>query len=343
MEYITLNLKVLTPAFLAGADQQAVELRAASVRGLLRWWWRAGQSGDLKTMRENEARLFGSAEYGLKSPLLVKVRATRLAVLSRGEPAPKSGFFTTYRRNGQERQADALQYLGYGPIRPLTRDERAEIERTQEACMVSRGQPKMGPLLIRPAIAPGTEFDVTLGWRQGTLVEKQVRALVEAAASWVTLGGIGCRSRKGYGALHGSLKAGSRDLETQKEHWDTQVELLQRSGPVPEVGKVPDWPRLEYLQVSIGGDPSDSWQHALGQLGRSYSRLRPRDPGERWIAGDIDPRRASSVLLTLIEEQGRLQGVIALLPCVKDESGEGKEAMVRFAERIREALGSTQQ
>jgi len=337
MEHITLSLKVLTPAFLAGADQQAVELRAASVRGLLRWWWRAGQSGDLKTMRENEARLFGSAEYGLKSPLVVKVRATRLAVLSRGEPAPQSGFFATYRRDGREGQADALHYLGYGPIRSLTRDERAEIERTQEACMVSKGQPKEGPVLIRPAIAPGAELEVTLGWRGGTLVEEQVRALVEAAASWVTLGGIGCRSRKGYGALHGSLTAASRDLETHTGHWDAQVELVQRPGPLPEVREVPDWPRLEYLQLSKVGDPSDSWQHALGQLGRHYSNLRPRDPGERWIAGDIDPRRASSVLLTLIEEQGKLQGVIALLPCVKDRSGEGKQAMVRFAERIRGA------
>ena len=35
------DVEVVTPMFLSGADQQKVEIRAASIKGQLRWWWRA--------------------------------------------------------------------------------------------------------------------------------------------------------------------------------------------------------------------------------------------------------------------------------------------------------------
>lgn len=41
MKKINFTLETLTPLFLAGNDQNAVELRAASIRGHLRYWYRA--------------------------------------------------------------------------------------------------------------------------------------------------------------------------------------------------------------------------------------------------------------------------------------------------------------
>jgi len=41
MESITFNCKVITPMFLAGADGRTPELRAPSVKGAMRFWWRA--------------------------------------------------------------------------------------------------------------------------------------------------------------------------------------------------------------------------------------------------------------------------------------------------------------
>src|SRR5271165_1850963 len=68
---ITATLEVTTPLFLGGVDPtSSVELRAPSIKGALRFWWRAlawsRHGGDLDSVRlerirSEEARLFGAA------------------------------------------------------------------------------------------------------------------------------------------------------------------------------------------------------------------------------------------------------------------------------------------
>jgi CRISPR-associated protein Cmr6 len=57
-----------TPAFLAGANQRAedCDLRSATIRGLLRWWWRTLHSGYLTVgdSRKKEAEIWGNTEAG---------------------------------------------------------------------------------------------------------------------------------------------------------------------------------------------------------------------------------------------------------------------------------------
>lgn len=66
------NLKFITPCFCAGADQSVAEIRAPSIRGKLRWWFRVigGNS-------EQEAEVFGSvaSDFGNASALGVRVRS----------------------------------------------------------------------------------------------------------------------------------------------------------------------------------------------------------------------------------------------------------------------------
>jgi len=60
--------RTVTPLFLQGAEGSTPALRPPSFRGVLRWWWRAlawsdlGQ--DLRALRRQETRLFGSAAKG---------------------------------------------------------------------------------------------------------------------------------------------------------------------------------------------------------------------------------------------------------------------------------------
>ena len=61
------TLKVVSPMFLNGAYTQQPELRAASVRGQLRYWLRAylgAQTSDLKAIWEKESAVFGSTGQG---------------------------------------------------------------------------------------------------------------------------------------------------------------------------------------------------------------------------------------------------------------------------------------
>jgi|GEM_PF-1954544 len=62
----TLTLRVITPLVMAGADQGIAEWRAASIKGMIRWWFRiAGGS------RTDEERLFGAVgRDGARSSLL---------------------------------------------------------------------------------------------------------------------------------------------------------------------------------------------------------------------------------------------------------------------------------
>ncbi|NER00596.1 MAG: type III-B CRISPR module RAMP protein Cmr1, partial [Cyanothece sp. SIO2G6] len=41
METLTFTCKIITPMFLAGADGKTPELRSASIKGAMRFWWRA--------------------------------------------------------------------------------------------------------------------------------------------------------------------------------------------------------------------------------------------------------------------------------------------------------------
>jgi len=73
MEEIIFELETITPLFIAGADQRNIEnegLRAPSLRGLLRWRFRAIIGGvkffygnlNLKSVKEEEGKLWGTTE-----------------------------------------------------------------------------------------------------------------------------------------------------------------------------------------------------------------------------------------------------------------------------------------
>lgn len=62
----TFKCEVVTPLFLFGADQRSVELREQSLRGIMRFWFRAMMGGvvgdNLNTLRRLESEVFGSTE-----------------------------------------------------------------------------------------------------------------------------------------------------------------------------------------------------------------------------------------------------------------------------------------
>lgn len=57
---ITLNCKFITPGFIYGVNNEP-EIRAASIKGLMRFWWRASydNSTDIEKMENEEAEIFG--------------------------------------------------------------------------------------------------------------------------------------------------------------------------------------------------------------------------------------------------------------------------------------------
>jgi CRISPR type III-B/RAMP module RAMP protein Cmr1 len=304
MEWLKLELEVLTPAFISGADQNQLELRSASVRGLLRWWWRAAvghQYDNPAKLAEPEARLFGSATHKLKSPLRVTVRCNGL---------PQ---WATNRERLTAEQVGILRYIGYGAF----------------------FRPGESP---RPALAPGSKFTVTLAWPHGVLTNEQQDDLVHAACAWVTLGGIGSRSRKGFGQLDGKIAAASSEFRQRASQvWASYRQDLLRNGRAVD-SEIPPFPQLEYRRIWKSSQTYSKWQDALGSIGKCYKEHRPSGD-KRWIAGEADPRRASSLLISVIRENIQHEGtntpsayrpLLCLLPCINRPTTPDEEAISDF-------------
>ena len=74
MPYIRFPVEVVSPMFLAGADQDAPEIRSQSIRGALRFWYRAMKGASVQDTAElfaAESSLFGST--GMASLVQISV------------------------------------------------------------------------------------------------------------------------------------------------------------------------------------------------------------------------------------------------------------------------------
>mgnify|MGYP000572011571 CR=1 FL=1 len=150
MKKMSVTLETITPLFLSGNDQRAVELRAASIRGHLRYWYRALLGGAFvayysqperlaQEIHKRESEIFGTTDRG--SRVLIRVR----------ERPP-------HRETGFSFSGKFIRYLGYG-------------------------------LEKRKAFAPGQKFDLEISlWRSATEFESVIAATLWAALSLGNLG-----------------------------------------------------------------------------------------------------------------------------------------------------------
>jgi CRISPR-associated protein Cmr1 len=78
MKNITFTCETITPLFMFGADGVTPELRAPSIKGVLRFWWRAMNAHlSLPALKEREGFIFGSTDQ--RSKIIIRVEdATNL-------------------------------------------------------------------------------------------------------------------------------------------------------------------------------------------------------------------------------------------------------------------------
>lgn len=82
MQSITFECEVITPMFLAGADGSTPELRPPSIKGALRFWWRALNGHlPLDKLKAKEGEIFGDAEKG-RSKVIIRIIKKDLIVKS---------------------------------------------------------------------------------------------------------------------------------------------------------------------------------------------------------------------------------------------------------------------
>ena len=172
---IDATYRATTPMFCGGASGKHAELRLPSFKGVLRYWWRALAwsefIGDLQKIAGEEDCLFGSAGGGQSR------MSMRLASQSR----------TTRRRVGEQLPVgEGARYLGYGVMEAFASQKKG----------TRAGQ------LMRGCLDGCFDFTVQIRLRnQGGRQEGRLALLERAVKCVGFLGGIGAKSRKGYGSI----------------------------------------------------------------------------------------------------------------------------------------------
>jgi CRISPR-associated protein Cmr1 len=162
VKIIRATYEIATPMFVSGADQTKAELRIPSIRGALRFWWRAlayaPARGDLDEIRRREANLFGDTKR--QSGVILSFDADE-------EPASE--------RMESLTASDDKGYIGYGLLANNGKSPRSYF-------------PSGTHFVLRIILDP-------------RLSDVETTSFLDACVALGLLGGVGGRSRRGWGSL----------------------------------------------------------------------------------------------------------------------------------------------
>lgn len=247
---MTRTYKLITPLFGGGIEAGKVDdetpVRGSTIRGQLRFWWRATRGGhfegDLAKMKAAEEAIWGSTKSASRVSISVKT-------LNRGTPfvVPKKD-----REGNQLGIGDPRSIYGYVgfPLRSIKGTVKAKIE-----------------------------FEVTFTFPD---TPEDLRDGVQAALwAWETFGGVGARTRRGFGALSCTQMQMAPDSTKQVRSewfWVTdseyakrdlmrQVQLFVSKGEVPRgVPYLSSRPARYRIRVGNDITPLTSWEDLISAL-----------------------------------------------------------------------------
>lgn len=196
----TVALDVITPLFGGGVHVESDEsrrqlkrpdpvtaVRGASIRGQLRFWWRAtrgSQCDSIGQMRALESRLWGAASSPGRIALAVRGRLS-----TREEPV------------FEMRQANS----GKWNPRPLGH------ARSVAYATFPLQPPGSKPMRLEPGVLhwvqgrPSVEVVFDQGAMPSEEAEREWHAIERAIDAWLMFGGLGGRTRRGFGAVDGGV------------------------------------------------------------------------------------------------------------------------------------------
>jgi len=306
MAWTTLTLEVTTPLFNGGADPEGQSfqsgqdegVRVASIRGAMRFWFRALvgclTGPDLRLLASLERRVFGSAsvqghadDSSAASPVLLRIPRQPDVV-----PATARHDFLLKRPRHESRWILYLMGQGLADLAQLT--------------------------IRRPYVPPGQEFQLKIGFRHRPGDGAESRSAIEGlalASLWLvcTYGGLGARTRRGFGGvriiraegeLPGPWRAENAMLTPGLGHYErlrflwpdgalgTCMRYIQVLAPAGEHfdprsawgGNPPSFPVLSRTHTQArtsGGDAFLSWSDTLIHAGEQLRHFRASAPNTR--------------------------------------------------------------
>ena len=287
IQTIKFKCETITPMFLAGADGKTPELRPPSIKGALRFWWRAlnanlVQKENYTKLKQQESELFGGTDSGGRSKVIISVD-NQTTKTTTAHPTPHK----------------------------------------------ERPFPK-------PAFAVGSKFEMTVN-----VIENRVMTAEQVKNLFIIvslLGGIGNRSRRGFG----SFKITEiNDVKFEQPNDEDSIERLintinstypfvNNTANYPfvksiEIGRVDDDITLKIgqatsnihssdfkLALEISKEKGDTYKDKKGNLkpNRKYLKYPPS-------LGDANPRFSSPIYVSVIEKSdGKLYPIITTLNAI---------------------------
>jgi len=267
MKEVNLTVKVITPLFMGGANQKA-ELRSQSIKGIIRYWWRALKAtNDIKKLMEEEAKIFGGYIKKNKEleaissniKLFVKIINFTLGVNI------KNDFDLKWSFNKAEKKLYGDNYgIGY----------------------------LFYSVLNRQYYKPETKFEIRIYSRNEEYLKQTLAAL------WCTiyLGGFGARSRRGAGScvvedISGNvtdinfIPNDQNIVSWYKNNFDKCINLIGKNESF-----VYPYSNLSISRILVSKNNKnnfDKWYDALNDLGKKYSDFRYENRVNKFEVGSF--------------------------------------------------------
>ena len=237
----TYTLRLVSPAFLRGAEGDEGTLRESSLRGVLRYWWRVlfgsvlGQ-GDLKKL---ETRVWGGAgDSPTASQIVIRLVPKRTDPVMRFD---KEATARSLPRSFKQNRTTGIAYASYGM--DDTKKVNGEKVRVQ-----------------RKVLQPGAEWSLDISFRPVHGIEVNTLAIHAdlALKALCTFGGIGSKSRKGFGSLDCGMEL---DIG-ESGFWNVMADALTPFGLALAPDKAGDYSFLSENRpdtLSVPLDTRDVW------------------------------------------------------------------------------------
>lgn len=254
MKALTLECETVTPLFLFGAYGNIAELRASSLKGIIRYWWRAVNADlDIDTLRESEQKIFGGTSNS-------------------GGDSNRSKVILRIMNNNNFYQINNKLTDEIHDLNPNTGDH----------CGISYLLYSVSGMTNKPYIKSGTKFLIKISASDDVTDD-----LMKSLIAFQYFGALGSRSRRGAGSISMRIKDSDNSLNVPyKEFFDLSninsredlKKVFERYGEILQSPVQHSYSVLKGSHIYIFNKCS-SWIDALNVIGNRFRNFRKNNQG----------------------------------------------------------------
>ena len=249
---LTATYNIVTPMFIGDAEQNATDISPASIKGALRFWWRALNWGRIREMvscdelalmllHKQEGELFGSsADNGKAAKFTLRIVEPEKIRKSSQRDWPKGG-------------NDSSGYLGMG--------------------LWESGSSEKGNYQAhREYIAENQVFTIHLIYSE--LAKELKESLEDMLIAWGLLGGLGSRARRAFGSV--ALKTLNKQSYEFKDKntYQLAVQKLFKKYRLENTKQPPFSALCSDSRFSLNDSLSENARSAHAKLGSAFKEYR---------------------------------------------------------------------